>query len=66
MLERKKPCQSKILYLEKLPLKNYGNIKTFSDKGKLRELIQQQNCTIRNGKEFFEVGNDMKCKHGSI
>lgn len=39
MLKEKKNCQPRIIYLAKLFFKNEGEIKTFSDKQKLKEFI---------------------------
>lgn len=37
--ERKKKCQSRILYPAKQPLKNEGETKIFPDKQRLREFV---------------------------
>ena len=40
-VERKKPHQSKILYPKKVSIKNEGEIKTFIEKQKLREPLEE-------------------------
>ena len=38
-MEKKNPCYPRILYPGKLSFKNWGEIKTSSDKQKLREFL---------------------------
>lgn len=54
-LLKEKDCPMRILYFVKLSFETEGEIKTFSDKQKLSEIIScsVQIHTTRNGKEFF-------------
>lgn len=60
-----KNCQWRILYTSKISFKNEGDIKTFSDKWKLRELLARSALKELVRKFFREKANYTRRKLGT-